>query len=283
MELAQWQAAVETVRMSHGQASVAQFGRGDPVICLHGVGFTQGGHDWFRNAGALAENFRVIAPDLVGWGSGSRLRQAYSFARLADFVRELQDCLGIRRSHIVGHSMGGWVASLFAYESPQRVDRLALIGAGGAATRPLPMMTEFQPPSLGEVTAMLAERSGLPEEAVRPWAEYAYGQVQDPEALASYRRILGHMSDPETRNLYNMLRRYPYIGARTLVVWGEADPVNSLELGQQIAQSIPGAALQVMEGGHFPHWGRPAEFNRRLTAFLTEDRAADLGEYTRDQ
>ena len=269
MKLAQWQAAVETVRMSHGDASVAQFGRGDPVICLHGVGFTAGGHEWFRNVEALAENFRVIAPDFVGWGAGSRLRQGYSFARLTDFVRELQDCLGIARSHVVGHSMGGWVASLFAYESPQRVDRLVLAGAGGAATRPLPMMTEFQPPSLEEVAAALAARCGLPEDEVYPWAEYAYGQVQDPEALASYRRILAHMSDPETRNLYNMLRRYPYIGSQTLVVWGEADQVNSLELGQQIARSIPGAALAVMQGGHFPQMERPEEFNRRVTAFLT--------------
>jgi len=270
VELGQWQAAVETVRMSYGDASIAQFGRGDPVICLHGVGFTAGGHEWSSNVEALAQNFRVIAPDFVGWGAGSRLRQGYSFARLADFVRELQDRLGIARSHVVGHSMGGWVASLFAYESPQRVDRLALVGAGGAATRPLPMMTEFQPPSLDEVTAMLAARTGRPADAVRPWAEYTYGQVQDPEALASYRRILAHMSDPETRNLYNMLRRYRYIGAQTLVVWGQEDPVNSLELGKQIARSIPGAALAVMAGGHFPQSERPEEFNRHLTAFLTE-------------
>lgn len=272
MELQRWRAAVETVRMSHGDASVAQFGRGDPVICLHGVGFTQGGHDWFRNVAALAENFRVIAPDFVGWGAGSRIRQGYSFARLADFVRELQDCLGISRSHVVGHSMGGWVASLFAYESPERVDRLVLVGAGGAARRQLPMMTEFQPPSLAEVAAMLAARSGLPEDAVYPWAEYAYGQVQDPEALASYRRILAHMTDPETRSLYNMLRRYPYIRAQALAVWGEADQVNSLDLGREIARSIPGAALAVLDCGHFPHSERPQEFNRCVTAFLTEGR-----------
>jgi pimeloyl-ACP methyl ester carboxylesterase len=56
------------------------------------------------------------------------------------------------------------------------------------------------------------------------------------------------------------------------VVWGEADQVNSLELGKQIAQSIPGAALAVMAGGHFPQSERPEEFNRRLTVFLTEGR-----------
>jgi pimeloyl-ACP methyl ester carboxylesterase len=272
MEVGQWQAATRTVQMSHGDACVAELGRGEPVILLHGVGLTQGGHDWFRNVEGLAENFWVIAPDLVGWGRGARLRQGYSFARLVDFVRELQDCLDIPRAHVVGHSMGGWVASLLAYESPQRVDRLVLVGAGGAATRPLPMMTEFQPPSLDDVRAMLAMRSGLAEETVRPWAEYAYGAVQGPEPLASYRKILAHMSDPETRTLYNMLRRYPHITAQTLVLWGEADQVNSLELGEQIARSIPDAALAVLPCGHFPHSERPQEFNRRLTAFLAEGR-----------
>ena len=272
MEPVQWEAAVRSVRMAHGDAAVADFGRGEPVILLHGVGFTQGGHDWFRNVEALARDFRVIAPDLVGWGTGSRLRQGYSFARLVDFVRELQDCLDIPSSHVVGHSMGGWVASLFAYESPQRVNRLVLVGAGGAATRPLSMMTEFQPPSLDEVEAMLVARSGLAEEVVRPWAEYACRKVQDPEAEPSYRRILAHMLDPETRTLHNMLRRYPHISAQTLVLWGKADQVNSLELGEQVARSIPDAALAVLDCGHFPHSERPEEFNRCVAAFLAEGR-----------
>lgn len=269
----QWQAAVRLVRMSHGEAVVAEFGEGPPVVLLHGVGFTTGGHDWFANVAALARNFRVIAPDLVGWGAGSRLQQGYSFARLVDFVRELQDCLGISRSHIVGHSMGGWVASLFAYESPQRVDRLVLVGAGGAATRPLSTMTEFEPPALDQVRAMLAARSELAEEPLQRWAEYSLSKVQDPEAVASYRRILAHMTDPETRTLHNMLRRYPHIGADTLVVWGGADQINAVELGVQVARSIPCAELTVLDCGHFPHTERPAEFNQRVLAFLDGDHA----------
>lgn len=272
MDLAQWQAAVRTVPMSHGHASYAEFGEGEPVVLLHGVAFTSGGHDFFANVEALAENFRVIAPDFVGWGGTSRLKQAYSFARLVDFVRELQDGLEIPRWHVVGHSMGGWIASLFAYESPERVHRLVLVGAGGAATRPLKAMTEFQPPSPEEVRATLVDRTTLDDEAARPWAEYSYDRVQAPEALASYRRILAHMSDPETRNLYNMLRRYPHITAPTLVVWGKDDPVNALELGETVAESIPGAALAALDCGHSPHTERPEEFNRRVTAFLTDGR-----------
>lgn len=268
-----WQQASRTVSMSHGDAVVAEFGAGDPVLLLHGVGFAQGGHDWFANVESLARDFRVIAPDFVGWGGGARLRQGYSFARLADFVRELQDCLAIGHSHVVGHSMGGWIASLFAYESPQRVDRLVLVGAGGAATRPLTMMTDFQPPSPADVEAGIVARTGLDAGVARGWAEYALGKVaQHPDALASYRGMLAHMTDPETRTLYNMLRRYPHIPASTLAVWGKDDQVNGLELGEQIAGSIPGAALRVLDCGHFPHAERPEEFGALLGAFLRDGR-----------
>ena len=270
MDLAQWQAAVRTVPVAHGEASYAEFGKGTPVVLLHGVGFTAGGHDFFGNVEALAgAGFRVIAPDLVGWGGTSRLQQSYSFARLVDFVRELQDALEIPRWHVIGHSMGGWIASLFAYESPERVDKLVLEGAGGAATRPLSSMTEFQPPSLDEAVATLVGRTTLDDAAARPWTEYALERMSEPEALASYRRILAHMSDPETRNIYNMLRRYPHITARTLVVWGTNDQVNALELGETVAKAIPGAQLVTVESGHSPHTERPEEYNRHVADFLT--------------
>jgi pimeloyl-ACP methyl ester carboxylesterase len=263
--------------MAHGEGCYAEFGAGEPVILLHGVGFPQGGHDWFRNVAVLAERFRVIAPDLVGWGSGARLQQPYSFARLVDFVRELQDGLGLRSSHVVGHSMGGWVASLLAYESPERVDRLVLVGAGGAATRPLPMMTDFQPPCPDDVLDALVARTGLDEDALRPWAEYAFGKVDDPEALASYRRILAHMTDPENRLLHNMLRRYPLVRAGTLVVWGRDDQVNDLSLGEQMARDIPGAALAVLDAGHFVPSERPEDFHRLVVPFLATGRVEGSG------
>ena len=76
-------------------------------------------------------------------GARDRLDIEYSFAYIVDFVREFQDALGIERSNIVGHSMGGWLASLFAYESPNRVNKLVLVGSGGTRTRNDSSMTSF--------------------------------------------------------------------------------------------------------------------------------------------
>lgn len=269
MLVAEWQSLRRTVAMTHGDGSYVELGAGPPVLLLHGVGFAQGAHDWFLNIEALAQRFRVFALDLVGWGRGARLGQGYAFARLVDYVREFQDELGIRTSHVVGHSMGGWVASLLGYESPQRVDRLVLVGSGGVATRPLPMMTSFEPPPLDEIVAALSARSSLREAELRPWAEYAWQNVQDSAAADSYRRVLAHMTDPETRSLYNMVRRLPHLAAETLVVWGEQDSVNDIALGRKTCELIPDASLSILPCGHFPATELPLEFNQLIRSFLS--------------
>jgi pimeloyl-ACP methyl ester carboxylesterase len=166
--------------------------------------------------------------------------------------------------------MGGWVASLLAYESPERVDRLVLVGSGGMATRPLPMMTEFAPPTLTEVETGLVARCDAPADEVAPWAEYGWRNVQSADALDNHRRLLAHMTDPENRALYNVRRRLPLVPTETLVVWGEDDPVNDLSLGRETAELLPRATLTTLPCGHFPHTERPAEFTRRVRAFLRD-------------
>jgi pimeloyl-ACP methyl ester carboxylesterase len=272
VQITDWQAAERSLTVSHGEATYIEAGdEGPPVLLLHGVGFTQGAHDWLFNVEALARDFRVVAVDLVGWGRGTRLRQGYSFARLVDFVREFQDALEIPASHVIGHSMGGWIASLLAYESPQRVDRLVLVGSGGISTRPLPMMTAFEPPTLAETEASVAARTIADPETARAWARYGWENVQRPEALQSYRRILAHMTDPETRCLYNTRRRLPYVTAPTLVLWGSGDTVNRLKLGRETADLIPDGSLTVLDGGHFLPSERPSEFNGHVARFLHGD------------
>lgn len=254
--------------MSHGKTRYFDLGSGEPVILLHGVGYTAGANSWYRNIEALSASNRVLAVDFVGWGLGDRLEQAYSFGYLVDFVREFQDALGLPSSHIVGHSMGGWIASLFAYESPQRVDKLVLVASGGVANRTLPSMTEFQPPTREQVRERVAATPGLSEAEAGDWAEYDWANTQAPGALDSYRRILAHMNNMETRNRYNTVRRLPRIAAETLVVWGTKDATNAFELGEQTAQLVPNARLASFDCGHMLPQEVPEGFNAALAEFL---------------
>lgn len=258
------------VALSHGRTRYLEAGTGDATILLHGVGFTSGADSWFLNIGPLSEQVRVLAVDFVGWGLGDRLDQEYSFGYLADFVREFQDALGLERSNIVGHSMGGWVASVFAYESPNRVDKLVLVAPGGTATRTLPSMTAFKPPTREEIRRQLGERVKAPGVDLDALADEHHGRAQMPGAVEAYQRIMNHMNNHLTRVRYNTQRRLPYIKAPTLVVWGREDETNSFEkLGRLTHRLIPGAKLVVIEDcGHFVPTERPDEFNQALLAFL---------------
>jgi pimeloyl-ACP methyl ester carboxylesterase len=264
--------AEKYVELSHGKTRYLEAGTGHPTILLHGVGFTGGADGWALNIGPLSEKLRVIAPDCVGWGKGDRLDLEYSFAYLVDFVREFQDALGLESSHIVGHSMGGWLASLFAYESPNRVDKLVLVASGGAAPRTLASMTNFKPPTREQIIEQAQKRidpkAGVDLEA---YADQEMAKAQIPGAVEAYQRILNHMNNNVTRQRYNTLRRMPYIKAPTLIVWGRQDSTNALELGEQTHQAIKGSKMVVIENcEHYIPTEHPDEFNKALLDFLPD-------------
>lgn len=258
------------VTLSHGRTRYLEAGTGFPTILLHGVGFTAGGDSWLNNVEPLAARLRVLAPDFVGWGEGDRLDLEYSFAYLVDFVREFQDALGLERSHIVGHSMGGWIASLLAYESPQRVEKLVLVASGGTATRTLPSMTSFTPPTRDTIRKQLEERMKDPRIDLERLADEHFRRTHIPGAVEGYQKILNHMNNSLTRQRYNTLRRLPLIKAPTLVIWGRDDSTNALEMGEKTHALIPGSKLVVVDDcGHFLPSERPDEFNRAVLDFLT--------------
>jgi pimeloyl-ACP methyl ester carboxylesterase len=261
--------AEEYVELSYGRCRFLAAGAGEPTLLLHGVDYTSGGDRWLRTLNALSRRLRVIAPDFPGWGFGDRLDREYSFGYLVDFVREFQDALGIDHSHIVGHSMGGWIASLFAYESPHRVDKLVLVASGGTSTRTLPQMTEFTPPSREDLERFFRTTHRTDDVETARLVDEALKKTEVPGALQSYRKILAHMNDPVNRRHYNTLRRLPFITAPTLIVWGANDTVNGMEMGQEIHRRIAGSQFVVLENcGHFVPTECPEEFNRLLLEFL---------------
>jgi pimeloyl-ACP methyl ester carboxylesterase len=252
--------------LSHGRTRYLESGDGPPVLLLHGAGFALGADAWRLAIPALASRFRVIAPDALGWGPGEQLDLDYSFGYMVDSLRELQDALGLERTHVVGHSMGGWLASLLAYESPERVDKLVLVASGGLLTRPLASMENWQPPDASAIRASLA---GLAAGGVEVGALEAswVALAGDAERTAGFRRIMVNMGVGATRARYNTERRLPHIRNRTLVMWGSDDAVNPPSLAARTAELIPDAEMMLLDGvGH----GIPFEVPERF-AHLVED------------
>jgi pimeloyl-ACP methyl ester carboxylesterase len=170
------------------------------------------------------------------------LELGYSFPYLVDFVREFQDVRGIPRSHVIGHSMGGWIAPLLAYESPHRIEKLVLVASGGLAPRPLPSMAGWTAPSEEQFRKSLAKikNDGLD---IEPMVQKRLAWAGDPERVRRFGEIMIHMTNPETRQRYNTARRLTHIQSPTLILWGSEDTVDPFDLGETTPRLIPAYPL----------------------------------------
>src|SRR5271157_4424762 len=129
------------VRAAGRDIFVVEVGEGPPLLMLHGGGpGATGAANFVRNIPTLAERFRLIVPDMPGYGRSTKgLDRKDPFGDLAHAMLGLIDALGVERTHALGNSLGGACALRMALEAPARVDRLVLLGPGGIdTTRSLP-------------------------------------------------------------------------------------------------------------------------------------------------
>jgi len=241
-------------------------GEGAPLLLVHGLGYTRAG--WGPQRELLARRYRVLSYDNRGIGESEIPPGPYSVAELAGDTVQVLDEAGVERTHVLGASLGGMVAQLLAAEQPERVDRLVLAGTtpGGAAAYPLPQQT----------LALMAEAASLPPEvALRRFVENALapGSALVDEVLA-YRQQ--HPPDPAgwaaqaaAGSAWDADGRLARIAAPTLVVAGTADAVVDPRNAQLLADAIPDARLELIEGaGHLLFWECAEEFAELVESFL---------------
>jgi pimeloyl-ACP methyl ester carboxylesterase len=261
----------KSAQLSHGKTRYFEAGSGDPLILVHGAGFLGGVEGWLPLMPRLGERFRVLAIDCLNFGTSDVFDQEFSFAYLVDHVREFMDALGIEKANLAGHSMGGWIATLLAYESPERLNKVVLSAAGGTATRPLQSMVEWTPPSEEQVRNQLANRlANLPPglDGDRMLAE-AIAAAADLEHTGAFAKVMRHMTNPVTRQRYNTLRRLSHINVPTLIIWGTADKTNDISMGHDLHKGIAGSKMVEIEGaGHGTPQERPDEWVKAVLEFL---------------
>lgn len=130
------QLSEQTVTVSGKPIFFAESGSGPVVVALHGGGpGASGVSNYSRNIDALAQRFRVIVPDMPGYGRSTKtLDQGDPFGYLADMIRGLLDELRLPTAHLIGNSYGGAAALRLTLDTPERVDKLVLMGPGGIGT-----------------------------------------------------------------------------------------------------------------------------------------------------
>jgi pimeloyl-ACP methyl ester carboxylesterase len=113
-------------------------GSGPVLLLIHGIGDSS--DSWRPVLEELAEHHTVVAPDLLGHGRSEKPRADYTVAGYANGMRDLLSVLEIERATVVGHSLGGGVAAQFAYQFPERCERLVLVGSGGVGRTVSPLL-----------------------------------------------------------------------------------------------------------------------------------------------
>ena len=194
-----------------------------------------------------------------------------SFAYLVDHVREFMDVLGIEKANIIGHSMGGWIVTVFAYESPERVNKMVNVAGGGTATRPLQNMVDFSVPTAETITNQISHRFPEGTVDVAELAATFIKKAENPEQGEAFGKVMKHMTTPMTRTRYHTIRRMKLIKAPTLVLWGQDDETNNVSMGEETAATIPGAKLVIFEKtGHMLPQQQAERFNEEVLAFLAD-------------
>jgi pimeloyl-ACP methyl ester carboxylesterase len=274
----------ETSAEIHGHTRAFTIaGDGPPLLLLHGIGSNR--ETWRPVLASLARHFTVIAPDLLGHGESAKPRADYSLGGFANGMRDLLGVLGIERATVVGHSFGGGVAMQFAYQFPERTERVVLEASGGLGREVTPLLRMLTLPGSATVLAALDAIPG--NAAVRLVAEIARRLPAGPlaadahevvnvleglrgkESRSAFLHVLGHVIDWRGQLVTMRDRAYLAAGMPIMVMWGEGDTVLPISHATSAVESMPAAQLVTFPGvGHFPHAERPAEFAAAVIDFV---------------
>ncbi len=249
-------------------------GEGAPILLIHGSGpGVTAWANWRLTMPDLAKQFRVIAPDMFGFGYSSSKGRIEDKRIWVDQVVSLLDGLGIDKVSMVGNSFGGGIALAFVIAHPDRVERLVLMGPAGLAFPITPALDKVwgYEPSLEGMSKSLHylvwDHSRLTEDLVQS----RYEASIRPGAHKPYHATFG--GPDRQRNIAMLASREEDIAAlphETLILHGLSDQVIPLESTVRLARLLPRADLQVFgECGHWVQIERMASFNRMVTEFFT--------------
>jgi pimeloyl-ACP methyl ester carboxylesterase len=261
-------------------------GSGPALLLLHGLACDSS--TWRDVIPSLSEHFTVIAPDLLGHGESDKPDADYSLGGYANGMRDLLTILGIDRVTVVGHSFGGGVAMQFAYQFPDRTERVVLISTGGLGKEVTPLIRFLTVPGSSAaiaaatfgpwrslVSGALRSLSRLPISATRDLDEVAriYEALADPGQRTAVQRVTSHVLNWRGQYVTMTDRSYLARLMPVLVIWGRQDMV----IPSTHAELAPTQVSDVHildDSGHFPHKDHPEEVCRLVMEFVASNEPA---------
>ncbi|MBK4739077.1 alpha/beta fold hydrolase [Noviherbaspirillum pedocola] len=250
-------------------------GEGTPVLLIHGSGpGVTAWANWRLTIPALSSSFRVIAPDMVGFGYTDRPAGVqYNMANWVSHALGVIDALDLQKVHVVGNSFGGALALALAIRAPERVGRLVLMGSAGTSfpiTEGLDRVWGYTPSieaMRGLLDVFAYDRNLVNDElarmryeaSIRPGFQEAFGSMFP----APRQRSVDALASPEEK-----IRALPH---EVLIVHGREDKVIPLASSYKLFELIPKSQLHVFgRCGHWTQIEHAARFNRMVGDFFSE-------------
>ncbi len=273
----------------HGhRRAFVKVGQGPALLLLHGLGCDH--TTWEPVIDSLAKRYTVIAPDLLGHGRSDKPRADYSLGGYANGMRDLLTVLGIDTVTVIGHSFGGGVAMQFAYQFPERTERLMLVASGGLGPEVSPAIRAVTTPGFHQLMGLLtlpgvrhAGMAGLralsqtPFKSTRDLDEVAeiFDSFKDPRARAAIRHVVRAVVDWRGQIVTMSDRAYLTEAMPMGVIWGRDDQVIPVRHANNAAALAADARVEVIpNAGHFPHKDHPHRFAKIVHEFIRSTQPA---------
>lgn len=226
-------------------------GEGKEILFLHG--YMSCKESFFYQITYFSKNYRVIAPDICGFGASRPLDRAYSVGDYADWLKEFISAKKLDCPHIIAHSFGARVAFKLLSEEGGFADRLVVTGGAG-------IVKERSRAYIRRVNAYRRIKKLFPKFAERHFGSEEYRSLS-PVMRESYKKVVNE----------DLRQCAAKITNKTLLLYGRDDTVTPPdEEGKEFHSLISGSEFYLTEGGHFCFSERPDEFNRRVEKFLTD-------------
>jgi len=239
-------------------------GRGDPLVVIHGG--SSGARAWMKNMEELSENYTIYVPDLPGFGHSQAIDGDYYIPELVEFVDSFSHNLGLKRFHLMGHSLGGGIALSYALKFPHKLKKLVLVSSL-CLGREIALWVRLLS------NCVLCRGVGRTVLTILRGVKWVVGKlfatVEFVIPLSRFSLSLGGKITTLKEQTTVLLNRLSEIMVPTLVVWGAKDPIVPARQAYVAAELIPDCQVKVFEdGGHSVYRDKVGEFSQTLAKFL---------------
>jgi pimeloyl-ACP methyl ester carboxylesterase len=278
-----WAEHQRWVTVADRPVNTIELGEGPPIVFVHGLSGSW--PNWLEQLPVFAQDHRVIAMDLPGFGHSPMPSERITISLYARILDSLLETLGVSAATVVGNSMGGFVSAELAIAFPQRVEQMVLISAAGLSTYRHHGVERIEPylrrvaPMIAAYTGFtatrsdwIARRSGLRNLSLGFVTRHP-SRLPAPLVAEQIRGAgkPGFMQALRANIDYPIRERLPEIACPTLIVWGEEDQVIPVSDAYVFEELIPNSRKVIYEDtGHMAMLERPVAFNELLAGFIAE-------------